>query len=760
MRFGAFEANLASGQLRKHGIRLKLYDQPFQILAMLLARPGELIAREEIQRTLWPAGTFVDFENGLNSAVNRLRDALGDSAEEPKFIETVPRRGYRFIAPIEELNAVAKPIVEAKPEPPVRHSKRWFWAAVVSVTAVLVLAAFPASRAYRSATKTVNFHARDWVLIANFENRTGESIFDGTLEYALERELSNSRFVNVVPRERVNDVLRLMRRPRDSKVDAALGKEICLRDGSIRILLTGRAEKLGTTYVLSAELVDPTRGVTVASISEEDPAESRLASTVRRLSDRVRRTLGEKRDLIQQSNARLEKVTTPSLHALQLYTQANDLMLSGQDAAAGQLLEQAVTEDPSFASGHLLLAYVYANTHLNAKARPELQRALDLADSVPERERLFILGSYNGARGDTPKTIQAYEALLRLYPDHYWATNNLMEIYEEQGRFEDARNLVIHFADINPGSLSDNADAVQAKGISEQDWKGAQPYLDRARELLAQEGEAADREAATFIKLLPVYQDWLQGNIQHAYDELLRIDQTGGLNPVLMGGLYDAFGCLKEEAKHYQVSPPRRWADDALGLIEFERGNWGEVKTHLRRYHAGVGSSDAMLMARTGMWSDVERSLRNTYPGPDYKLTAGELALDEGHTTKGIALLETGLNARASLPQNSFFLGSESLARTYEKESKFDDALRILEQASAEKPRIFGVAWPGFWMRTELQLADLYRKMGRVSDAEKVEKELSKLLIYADPDHPILRALQERHQRIASSARGASQTPD
>src|SRR5712692_10081185 len=100
IRFGVFEADLQAGELRKQGLKIKLQDQPFQILAMLLERPGELVTREEIRQRLWPADTFVDFDHGLNNAVNRLREALTDSAETPRFIETLPRRGYRFIAPV------------------------------------------------------------------------------------------------------------------------------------------------------------------------------------------------------------------------------------------------------------------------------------------------------------------------------------------------------------------------------------------------------------------------------------------------------------------------------------------------------------------------------------------------------------------------------------------------------------------------------------------------------------------------------------
>lgn len=100
LRFGVFELDLRSGDLRKAGARLNLPDQPLQILSALLERPGELITRDELRQRLWPIDTFVDFEHGLNAAVKRLRDTLGDSADTPRFVETVPRRGYRFIYPI------------------------------------------------------------------------------------------------------------------------------------------------------------------------------------------------------------------------------------------------------------------------------------------------------------------------------------------------------------------------------------------------------------------------------------------------------------------------------------------------------------------------------------------------------------------------------------------------------------------------------------------------------------------------------------
>jgi cholera toxin transcriptional activator len=106
-RFGVFEVNSAAGELRKSGVRIRLQEQPFQVLLTLLERPGGIVTREELRQKLWPADTFVDFDHGLNTAVNKLREALGDSAVNPRYIETLARRGYRFLAAVEPLSSRA-----------------------------------------------------------------------------------------------------------------------------------------------------------------------------------------------------------------------------------------------------------------------------------------------------------------------------------------------------------------------------------------------------------------------------------------------------------------------------------------------------------------------------------------------------------------------------------------------------------------------------------------------------------------------------
>ena len=121
LRFGVYEVDLRTGELRKRGTRLKLQEQPFQVLALMLQRRGDLVTRDELRERLWPADTFVDFDHGLNTCINKLRETLGDSANSPTYIETLPRRGYRFIAPVvivmETVESDAVPVVPSTTEP-------------------------------------------------------------------------------------------------------------------------------------------------------------------------------------------------------------------------------------------------------------------------------------------------------------------------------------------------------------------------------------------------------------------------------------------------------------------------------------------------------------------------------------------------------------------------------------------------------------------------------------------------------------------
>src|SRR3954452_11487828 len=135
IRFGAFEADMQTGELRKNGVKLKFSGQPFQVLALLLERPGEVVTRKEFQNRLWP-DTFVDFEDNLNTAVNKIREVLGDSAENPRFVETLPRRGYRFIEAVEPMR---QPVVPVEPVTNRVRGRRRSWLILGAIVIVAVV---------------------------------------------------------------------------------------------------------------------------------------------------------------------------------------------------------------------------------------------------------------------------------------------------------------------------------------------------------------------------------------------------------------------------------------------------------------------------------------------------------------------------------------------------------------------------------------------------------------------------------------------
>jgi DNA-binding winged helix-turn-helix (wHTH) protein/tetratricopeptide (TPR) repeat protein len=760
--FGLFRLDAGERSLDRRGVAIPLAPKVFDLLVFLLQNPGKLLPKAAILEAVWN-GIHVD-ESGLTRAISDLRRALGQTAEE-SWIETVPKFGYRFCGEVQVEGPIAAAATPATAPAGMPRRLRWTGRAAAAPAGVLVAlgllsaAGWSLWRGFHHLTPLPS--GSGWVLVANFENRSGQRLFDGTVEYAMERELSNSQFLRVVPRERVEDALRLMKRPPASNVDVKLGRELCLRDGEIQALVAGRVEKLGTTYVLSAEVLNPANGARLASLSEEDSADTHLAAVIRRLCSRVREAIGEDPRLIQQSNERLEKVTTPSLHALHLYTQADRVVARGRDGdlQAVELLEQALKEDPDFASAQNLLGHGYANLRQNEEALPHFQRAFELADTTPDREKLFILASYYSRAVNEPeKAAAVYEALLRLYPDHYWAHNNLAGYYTRLGRLHDAGEQWVQLADLRPNDLHANAQAARFL-LLEAGWETAdfspttreirnraQAYTARGLKLLQVDAASPSHASdANNLRLTVFQQDWLAGDVSKTHADLLWIlRENKPLEPSIPVSLLLALGELHEAEG--------RAAGDNLALAEiaFYRGDLSKARELLRAKlpEDPVGFDfAACLMMRLGMLPEAERmyqKLRIAYRTrsgpPRVVVVEGQLALARGETAKGIVLLERALPQYEGSSATS--LGYGALADAYRKQGKRSDAVRVLERESG----VYGVGnhAEAFRLRLRLQLADLYRELGRISDAQRIEGGLRKELAFADSDHPILLALARR----------------
>ena len=217
LRFGTFEVDVRTGEVRKQGVRIKLQEQPFHVLTVLLQRSGEVVTREELRSQIWPADTFVDFDNSLNTSINKLREALGDSAESPRFIETLPRRGYRLIAPVTCDDRKESAVATAG----------WKIAVPLFVVAAALLAGglFWRTRQGRRLTE------KDTIVLADFANTTGDPVFDDTLKQGLRVQLEQSPFLNILSDERVSEQLPLMGRPKDERLTKQFSNRYGTRAG-------------------------------------------------------------------------------------------------------------------------------------------------------------------------------------------------------------------------------------------------------------------------------------------------------------------------------------------------------------------------------------------------------------------------------------------------------------------------------------------------------------------------------------------------
>jgi DNA-binding winged helix-turn-helix (wHTH) protein/TolB-like protein len=221
IRFGVFAFNPSTGELRRDGIQVRLQPQPAKVLAILAARPGEVVSREDLRQRVWADGTFVDFERGLNFCIAQIRSALGDSAESPRFIETLPRRGYRFVAPVHaeppQSSAVDRGLQPAGPiQTPRRPRRRWL------AYAALLLAAGAAAGWYAMAAR----HGPIRVAVVPFDNETGQDTYEGLARGVADATVARLAAPGRVERLDVIGNSAALRRPRSFRDLQEIGRDV------------------------------------------------------------------------------------------------------------------------------------------------------------------------------------------------------------------------------------------------------------------------------------------------------------------------------------------------------------------------------------------------------------------------------------------------------------------------------------------------------------------------------------------------------
>jgi DNA-binding winged helix-turn-helix (wHTH) protein/tetratricopeptide (TPR) repeat protein len=417
VRFGLFEVDLRSGELRKSGIKVRLADQPFQILTLLLEHPGEVVTREELRQRLWSADTFVDFEHGLNAAVKRLREALGDTADNPMFIETLPKHGYRFIAPVESL---ATPNDATEITGPDKKSRWPYYVALACVGAIAAAAIFH----FYSHRKPL-LTDKDFILLAEFANQTDQPVFDDTLKQALVIQLQQSPYLSIVPEQNIRATLTAMGHSPDEKLTENLAREVCVRE-NIKAMLIGSIASLGSEYVIGVRAIDCRTGAALATEQITAASKEKVLQAMSKVCTRLRKQLGESLPSIQKYDRPLEEASTQSLEALQALSRGREAARRGQQLEAISYFQRAVEVDPNLAWAYAAMATAYGNLNEETRGMEAMKKAYALRNRVSERERLHIEMTYHWlVTGDRDKELEIQRLFSETYPRETSPLNNL-----------------------------------------------------------------------------------------------------------------------------------------------------------------------------------------------------------------------------------------------------------------------------------------------------------------------------------------------
>ena len=349
---------------------------------------------------------------------------------------------------------------------------KWQYAALlVLICAVGAIGFFLYQRRGHAITE------KDSILVTDFVNTTGDSVFDGTLKKALAVDLQQSPFLNVVPEQQVQKTLKYMGRPPDQAVTGDVGREICQRDG-IKAMLTGSIALVGNQYLLTLEAVSAATGDSLAQAQQQAAGKDAVLSSLGEAATKLREKLGESLASVQKFDKPLDQATTSSLEALKAFTLGDQQHTKLEDIAAMPFYQRAIELDPNFAFAHLRLGIAAGNTDQLSLATKEVAKAFELRDRTSEYERLYITAYYYDDTGQIEKGIQAWELMKQTYPRDEVSRINVAVAYQRLGQYEKTIENCLEAIRLEPDTLNcyvqgsvayralgrlDNADALLAQ---------------------------------------------------------------------------------------------------------------------------------------------------------------------------------------------------------------------------------------------------------------------------------------------------------
>ena len=832
LRFGVFELNLDTLEVRKSGAVVKLPPQPFKLLVLLASHAGQIVTREEIETQIWGEETHVDFEHGVNKCIKQIRGVLGDNADRPLYIETLPRQGYRFLAPVvsKTIAAPGPRVVESQSgergrlpiatggggmpatisgaaapsyaaaapqagalstaqlegairpssadslhQPRPRFWRRravWIAAAAVIVVAAAVLYLYQHAivikdpdliRRIKQAgrIKKAELTEKDTIVLADFDNKTGDSVFDGTLRQGLWAALEQSPFLNILSEQRIAQTMALMTQPQGAALTPALAREVCVRTGSAATL-EGAIAMLGQEYVVGLKAVDCHTGDEIAVEQFTVDSKEKILPELGKSVSQIRRKLGESLTSVEKYDVPVEDVTTPSLEALQALTEARKTLREKGDREAIFYLKRALELDPSFAEAYVSLGVVYLNQANPSLGVQNLRKAFDLRERVSQRERYHIEAHYYGdALRDIDQATQTYTAWAKTYPGDYRPPGNLAEFYMNAGQYEAAAAEMQRSIKLAPDDAAAYAELMAVYAA-----------LNRRNESLQTFQTARARSLDTMDLRLARYRlAFLEGNKIGMQEQL----SWAAGKPALERWLLEAqaltdsyYGRLQKSRRGFQQAIEAARKDDAredaallrikAALVEAEVGNAARVRQIVKQAPAPTRGEDqgivGLALARAGQTAEAEKiadELEREFPS--YTMMQrywvprirAAIALERNNPQQVVAFLQIGM---------PYEMGNTSFGNLYPFYLRGEAYLKAGQGRLAAAAFQKMLDHPGILMNfvtgalAHLQLARAQAMMGDKAAARKSYQNFLTLWKDADPDIPIYKQAQAEYAKL------------
>ncbi len=796
IRFGAFELDAASSELRKAGILLKIHPQPLRVLMLLLERPGQIVTREEIRRCLWGNNTFVDFERGINFCVKQIRAVLADDAERPRYIQTLPRRGYRFIAAVAPLDvakpaasgdvpigtelpkAASGPVLESSsrqdihvlpsPSLAVRVGAAWArWNSMALTIALPVLAIVIAGSVFFVFHRTPKLTRKDTVVLADFTNATGDPVFDGTLRQGLAVQLEQSPYLNIVSAEQIQQTLPLMGLSPDARLIPQIALQLCRRTGSTAVL-QGSIASIGNQYVVGLQVVNCGTGESIAEEQVTAESKGQVLGALALAATTARTKLGESRDSLERFNAPIEQVTTPSLPALQAYSLGRDRMHTDDDLSAIPFLQRAIQLDPNFAMAYASLGLIYMSKGKENPGVENMLKAYELRSRVSERERFYIESHYyDVVLVDMEKTRQTYELWEQIYPRDEVPHMNLgASIYYWLGQYEKGLSELRVELQLNPTKKAAIVQTVnqylalnrfaEAQSAAQQAFA---KYPDYAPLRLALYDLAFLQNDPTGMEQQVV---WSTGK---SWAEASMLNQKAN-TAAYFGRLGQA-----RELSHRAIASAERdgtkeWAADLESSQAFRDALVGNLSESRRLATEGLKLSggryvplrNAMTLARAGETAKaltVADRLGKQFPDDSFvqliwlPMIYAQTALNHNDSSKAIEILQasTPLELGTSRPDtfmpplSSVYLRGEAFLAAHRGSEAVAEFQKILDHSGIVENDLIGAL-------AHLQLGRAYTTRRDTAKAQAAYRDFLTLWKDADPDIPILKEAKAEYAKL------------